>query len=104
MVDENNFEVIIIGGSYAGLSAGMTLGRALRKTLIIDNGKPCNLQTPYSHNFLTQDGHTPKDISSIAKLQVEKFKTVKFYKGFASSGKEIEKGFEIVTEGVRIRR
>jgi thioredoxin reductase len=39
MVAENNFDVIIIGGSYAGLSAAMALGRSLRKVLIID-GEP----------------------------------------------------------------
>lgn len=56
MTDKKNFDVIIIGGSYSGLSAAMALGRAMRQVLIIDSGKPCNRQTPYSHNFLTQDG------------------------------------------------
>ena len=50
------FDVIIIGGSYAGLSAAMALGRALRNVLVIDSGKPCNRQTPHSHNFITHDG------------------------------------------------
>lgn len=36
------YEVIIIGGSYAGLAASMALGRSLRKILIIDSGMPCN--------------------------------------------------------------
>jgi thioredoxin reductase len=31
MKNSQEFEVIIIGGSYAGLSAAMSLGRALRK-------------------------------------------------------------------------
>jgi len=45
------FDVIVVGGSYAGLSAAMSLGRSLRKTLIIDSGTPCNIQTPHSHIF-----------------------------------------------------
>jgi thioredoxin reductase len=98
MTDENSFDVIIIGGSYAGLSAGMALGRALRNTLIIDSGKPCNIQTPHSHNFLTQDGKTPKQISTLAKQQVSAYKTVKFFNGLAISGKKTDKGFEIETE------
>src|SRR5690606_12802344 len=49
MMDNKNFDVIIIGGSYAGLSSAMTLGRALRNVLMIDSGKPCNRQTPHSH-------------------------------------------------------
>ena len=51
MQPDKKYEVMIVGGSYDGLSAGMPLGRALRKVLIIDSGNPCNKQTPHSHNF-----------------------------------------------------
>ncbi|KFC21550.1 NAD(P)/FAD-dependent oxidoreductase [Chryseobacterium sp. FH1] len=95
---ENRYDVIIIGGSYAGLSSAMSLGRSLRKVLVIDSGKPCNAQTPHSQNFLTQDGKTPKEISTIAKEQVEKYKTVEFYEGLATAGIKTENGFEITTE------
>jgi len=94
---QNEYEVIIIGGSYAGLSAALTLGRSLRKTLIIDAGKPCNRQTPHSHNFLTQDGKTPKEISSVAIDQVKKYDTVHFYDGLATTGRRTYPGYEIVT-------
>jgi thioredoxin reductase len=78
---ENNrndfiFDVIIIGGSFSGLSAAMALGRSLQKVLILDSEKPCNIQTPHSHNFLTQDGKTPKSILENARLQVLNYKTV----------------------------
>ncbi|HKK11829.1 MAG TPA: NAD(P)/FAD-dependent oxidoreductase [Flavobacteriaceae bacterium] len=98
MTDNKNFDVIIIGGSYSGLSAGLVLGRALRHVLIIDSGRPCNIQTPHSHNFITQDGKTPKEIATAARLQIENYKTVKFYSGLATSGKKIDSGFEIKTE------
>ena len=75
----NNFEVIIIGGSYGGLSAAMCLGRALRSLLIIDSDIPCNRQTPHSHNFITQDGKTPKQIAMLAREQVSQYKTINFY-------------------------
>ncbi|RVT98524.1 NAD(P)/FAD-dependent oxidoreductase [Mucilaginibacter limnophilus] len=78
METQSQFDVIIIGGSSAGLSAGLALGRALRKVLIIDNGKPCNRQTPHSHNFLTHDGHTPADIMEVAKRDVQAYPTVQF--------------------------
>jgi thioredoxin reductase len=98
MTNEKTFDVIIIGGSYAGLSAGMALGRALRKVIIIDSGKPCNVQTPHSHNFITQDGKTPKEISSLAKQQVEAYKTVTFYDGLAISSTKTTNGFEVKTQ------
>lgn len=97
MTDSKDFEVIIIGGSYAGLSAAMALGRSLRSVLIIDSGLPCNIQTPHSHNFLTQDGKTPKEISSLAKEEVEKYETIKFHEGIAISGTKTENSFEITT-------
>jgi thioredoxin reductase len=99
MGDENSFDVIIVGGSYSGLAAGMALGRALRKVLIIDSGKPCNRQTPHSHNFLTRDGNTPNEIATVARQQVEKYDTVKFLSGLATSGKRIRDGFEIHVVG-----
>jgi thioredoxin reductase len=95
MADNKQFDVIIIGGSYSGLAAAMALGRALRQVLIVDNGKPCNAPTPHSHNFLTQDGKTPKEIATLAKQQVEKYNTVKFFDGPATHGATTENGFEI---------
>ncbi|MEX0359378.1 MAG: NAD(P)/FAD-dependent oxidoreductase [Allomuricauda sp.] len=92
---KNHFDVIIVGGSYAGLSAAMALGRALKKVLIIDSGKPCNRQTPHSHNFLTQDGVPPHEIAQLGKSQVAQYPTVHFFDGLATEGKKIADGFEI---------
>lgn len=97
MTEHKNFDVIIIGGSYAGLSAAMSLGRALMQVLIIDGGEPCNKQTPYSHNFITQDGTPPAEIAHLAKAQVLKYEAVRFHKGFAVNGIQTETGFEITT-------
>lgn len=93
----NKYDAIIIGGSYAGLSAAMALGRSLRKVLIIDAGQPCNRQTPHSHNFLTQDGQVPANISAIAKAQVLAYPTVKFFDGTAVSAHQDKDGFTVST-------
>lgn len=96
-MENKNFEVIIIGGSYAGLSAGMALGRSLRNVLIIDHGKPCNRQTPHSHNFITHDGRTPKEIHELARKDIEKYETVQFYNGEVIKMIKNAEGFEIET-------
>ncbi|MCL6220273.1 NAD(P)/FAD-dependent oxidoreductase [Zunongwangia pacifica] len=93
-----NFEVIIIGGSYAGLSAAMALGRSLRKVLIIDSGLACNRQTPHSHNFITQDGVPPAEISAKAKDQVLQYKTVAFMNDLAINAEKTESGFSVYTQ------
>jgi thioredoxin reductase len=95
MKNNKKFDVIIVGGSYSGLAAGMALGRALKQVLIIDSGKPCNAPTPHSHNFLTQDGKTPAEIATLAKQQVEKYDTITFFEGFANNGVKTANGFEI---------
>lgn len=89
------YDVIIIGGSYAGLSAAMSLGRARMKTLVIDSGKPCNATTPHSHNFLTQDGSTPDTIFTLGKEQVLQYPTVNFIEATAVSLGGEDNGFEV---------
>lgn len=97
-MEQKHFEVIIVGGSYSGLSAAMSLGRSLRQVLVIDSGLSCNRQTPHSHNFITQDGEKPAVISAKAKLQVDMYQTVQFYNGLAVKALKTGKGFEITTD------
>ncbi|OQP44545.1 pyridine nucleotide-disulfide oxidoreductase [Niastella yeongjuensis] len=102
MAGNNRYDVVIVGGSYAGLSAAMSLGRSLRNVLIIDSGLPCNRQTPHSHNFITHDGETPKAIAEKAREQVLKYKTVSIQPGLAVSAVKKEDGFELTTaDGTR---
>jgi thioredoxin reductase len=98
MKHKTDFDVIIVGGSYAGLAAAMALGRALRTVLVIDSGNPCNKQTPHSHNFLTNDGKTPHEIASLAKQQLRNYKTVSFLDDLATAGIKTGTGFEVYTQ------
>lgn len=89
------FDVIIVGGSYAGLSAAMALGRALRRVLLIDGGKPANRFTPHSHNFITQDGKPPGEIAALARQQVDRYPTVKRIDGFVVNAEKIDQGLVV---------
>lgn len=95
MQQDKIFDVIIIGGSYAGLAAAMALGRALRNVLIIDAGEPCNKQTPHSHNFLTNDGNTPAAIAAVARQQVGNYPTVQFLNATATDSIKTLNGFMV---------
>ncbi len=97
MNKETVFDVIIIGGSYAGLSAALALGRALRTVLVLDSGLPCNRQTLHSHNFLTQDGATPKAIFDKAKSEVLAYEKVNFVAIKATKGEKQGDFFKIET-------
>ncbi|UOQ78063.1 NAD(P)/FAD-dependent oxidoreductase [Hymenobacter sp. 5516J-16] len=69
-------DVVIIGGSTAGLSAALTLGRAMRRVVVLDGGQPCNRQTPHSHNFFTRDGETPAQLLALGRAQLQAYPTV----------------------------
>lgn len=98
MRDKGKHDVIIIGGSYAGLSAAMSLGRSLKDVLIIDSGLPCNRQTPHSHNFITRDGEAPSAIAAKAREQVLEYHTVSFMDGLAISARKSPDGFTVATQ------
>lgn len=98
MNEHQHFDVIIVGGSYAGLAAGMALGRALRRVLIVDSGLPCNRQTPFSHNFITQDGVPPQLIAAKARAQVERYATAEFKRGLVTGVSNTDEGFDVHLE------
>lgn len=97
MNDAEAVDVLIIGGSYAGLSAALALGRALRQVVVLDSGQPCNRQTPHSHNFLTQDGSTPSAIAAVAREQVLAYPTVQLRQDAAVAATGENNSFTVTT-------
>jgi len=74
----DTYEAVVVGGSFAGLSAAMQLGRARRRVLVVDAGLPRNRFADASHGFLGQDGRTPAEILETARAQVLAYPTVEF--------------------------
>lgn len=70
------FDAVVIGGSYAGLSAAMQLARARRRLLIIDAGLRRNRFAATSHGFLGQDGRSPEAIAAEGRAQLLAYPTV----------------------------
>ncbi|MGD1317707.1 NAD(P)/FAD-dependent oxidoreductase [Chryseobacterium sp. 2R14A] len=90
-------EVIIIGGSFSGLSAALTLGRMLRKVLIIDYAQPCNRNARSSQNFITNDGESPLAIIEIARTKLSKYSNIKLIYDLAVSVEKRADGFMVTT-------
>lgn len=78
-------DAIIIGGSFAGLSAAMYIARARRSVCIVDTGAPRNRFATHSHGFLAQDGREPGAILAAARAQVAAYPTTAFVEGEAVS-------------------
>jgi|TARA_A100001391_G_scaffold168916_2_gene129615 thioredoxin reductase len=92
------YDVIIIGGSYAGMSAAFPLIRARRTVLIIDGGKRRNRFASHSHGFLTQDGVAPDVIAAQAGVQLSAYPTLTWVEGNAASAVKTEEGFAVTLE------
>ncbi len=63
-------DVAIIGGSNAGLSAALTLGRARRSIALIDDSTPRNAPASHAHNVYTRDGTPPDELRRIGREQL----------------------------------
>ncbi len=90
------YDAIIVGGSFAGLSAGLQLARARRNILMIDEGQRRNRFSSHSHGFLGQDGREPAAIVAEAKAQLLAYPTVAWRDARASEAGVAEDGFSVV--------
>ncbi|MDR7153064.1 thioredoxin reductase [Hydrogenophaga palleronii] len=92
-------DVIIIGGSYAGLSAALQLARARRRITVVDAGQRRNRFASHSHGFLGRDGHSPSAIADEARQQLLAYSTVHWLAGEATQASQVAGGFEVVVNG-----
>lgn len=79
------YDAIVIGGSFAGLSAAMQLARARRRVCVVDAGQPRNRFAAASHGFFGQDGEPPLAMIEQARRKLLAYPTVTLRQGTAVS-------------------
>jgi thioredoxin reductase len=95
----NTYDVVIVGGGAAGLSAALVLVRARRRVLVVDSGAPRNAPAAHLQGFLSRDGMPPADLLAAGRDEV------RGYGGTVRSGTVDElvrcgpAGFEVVLDG-----
>lgn len=97
------FDVVIIGGGPAGLSAALTLGRGNRSVLVLDEGKGRNAPASHMMNFPSRDGTPPMEFRELIKNDLRKYPNVKIE---ALGVKTIvkEEHYFLINENLRARK
>jgi thioredoxin reductase len=94
------YEVIVVGGGAAGLSAALVLGRARRRTLVVDAGEPRNAPAEHMQGFLTRDGVPPAEFLAIGREEIKEY-GVELVRDRVT---DIAPGFAVTLAGGRVVR
>ena len=73
MKKTTGYDVAVVGGGAAGLSAALVLGRARRRVVVIDAGAPRNAPAAHMQGFLSRDGMPPADLIAVARAEVRSY-------------------------------
>ncbi len=96
------YDAVIVGGSFAGLSAALQLARARRQVIVIDAGRPRNRFAEHSHGVLAQDGLAGSDILATARAQVAAYPTATIVSGEVFSAHILDRKFAVEANGEQI--
>jgi len=95
------WDVIVVGGGSAGLSAALMLGRSRRRVLVIDANRPRNAVAPHMHGVLGRDHTSPLDLLAAGRAELTRY-DVAVESGAAASAATLEDadepGFEVVLD------
>ncbi len=88
-----DWDVLVVGRSYAGLSAALTLGRTRRATLLVGTGGPRNQDVSHTHGLLTRDGAGPGEFVAAAQDELARYETVQLEDDHVTSIEPVAEGF-----------
>jgi thioredoxin reductase len=96
---DTTWDCIVVGGGAAGLSAALVLGRARRRTLVVDAGSPSNLPAEGIGGLLGHEGRPPAELYAIGREELAAYPTVELRAGTVERGERVEGGFVLDIAG-----
>ncbi len=98
------YDVVVIGGGPAGLSAALVLGRSRRRTLVLDTGQPRNAPSSGVHGFFSRDGMLPGDLLRIGREDLRRYPDIELREMRADSATGRDGDFSVgLADGSRVR-
>ena len=73
MTENENYDVVVVGGGAAGLNGALALARSRRLVLVVDAGDPRNAPAGHVHNFLSRDGTPPSELYAAGRAEVRRY-------------------------------
>lgn len=92
------YDVIIVGGGFAGMSAALVLGRCRRRVLVVDSGRPRNGDSSALHGFLTRDGTNPWEMRRKGRAELEAYPNVEWLDNKVEEAFCLRERFEVVLD------
>jgi thioredoxin reductase len=89
------WDCVVVGGGAAGLSAGLVLGRARRRTLLVDAGRQSNLPSHGVGGLLGHDGRSPAELYEIGRREIAAYPSVELRSGEVVDGARVGDAFEL---------
>jgi thioredoxin reductase len=97
------FDVVVVGGGPAGLSASLMLGRCRRRVLLCDTAEPRNRYSTALHGYLTRDGIAPKQFNELGRDELTRY-GVECRKVAVNNASRLPDGFEVSLADGRTER
>lgn len=95
------YEVVVVGGGAAGLSAALVLGRARRHTLVVDAGEPRNAPAAHMHGYLSRDGMAPAEFLAVGREEIARYGVALVRDRAVDATRDTAGEFDVTLEGGR---
>ena len=99
LISQERFDVVIVGGGPAGLSAALILGRCRRRVLVCDNGQYRNAPSHAMHAYLSRDGTPPAEFLLMGRDELRRYETVEIRCVTATDARCVDGNFEVELDG-----